>query len=121
MSTATPSTPKPRAWTFHVKGLKVNTLIPPDALPADLVPPEPAPAGEPTIDIELEGSPLVVRARLNGKSIRRALKQIAELGAANVNVLLQGNLKPPAEAGGPYVLDSAGLTVTPKSPKPPEA
>ena len=35
-----------------------------------------------------------------------------------VNALLQGNLKPATSAGGPYILDTAGLTVTPKVAKP---
>jgi hypothetical protein len=59
-----------------------------------------------------------VRASLNGKAVRRALKVVAEHGAENVNALLQGNLKPPATAGGPYVLDGAGLAVTPRATKP---
>lgn len=99
-----------------VKGLKINTLIPPAALQADLVPPEPQPAGNPVVEIRLEGCPFVVRATLNGKSIRRALKTIAEHGPDNVNVLLQGNLKPGATPDG-YILDAAGLNVTPKTPK----
>jgi hypothetical protein len=102
--------------TVRVRGLKVNTLIAPTVL-TGLVPDEPAPAGSPVIDIEIEGSPLVIRATLNGKSVRRALKLIAELGAENVNAVLQGNLKAPAAPGGPYVLDTAGLTVTPKVAK----
>jgi hypothetical protein len=104
--------------TLHLKGLKINTLVPPDALPADLVPPEPAPAGDPVVDLALEGSDLIVRARLNGKSVRKALKAIAAQGAGNVHVLLQGTLKPPAAAGGPYVLDSAGLSVSPRGGPP---
>jgi hypothetical protein len=100
-----------------VKGLKINTLLPPAALPADLVPPEPQPAGNPAIVLALEGSPLVVRASLNGKSVRRALKTIAEHGPENVNVVLQGNLKPATTPGGPFVLDGAGLTATPKVAK----
>jgi hypothetical protein len=75
---------------IRVKGVKINTLLPPAALPADLVPPEPQPAG---------------------------IKTIAEHGPDNVNVLLQGNLRPEAAAGGPYELDAAGLNVTPKTPK----
>jgi hypothetical protein len=101
-----------------LKGIKVNTLLPPAALTADLVTPEPQPAGNPIIELEIEGSPLVMRAVLNGKSVRRALKTIAELGPDNVNVLLQGNLRPLSEPGGPYELDVAGLNVTPKAPKP---
>ena len=65
---------------IRVKGVKINTLIPAASL-AGLVPPEPQPAGSPVIEIEIEGSPLVIRATLNGKSVRRALKVIAEHGA----------------------------------------
>jgi len=103
--------------TIPVKGLKINTLLPPALLPADLVPPEPQPAGNPVIELPLEGSPLVVRASLNGKSVRRALKVIAEHGPENVNVVLQGNLKPAAAPGGPFPLDAAGLAATPKVTK----
>jgi hypothetical protein len=103
---------------IKLKGVKVNTLLPPAALPADLVPPEPQPAGNPVIELEIEGTPLVLRVVLNGKSVRRGLKTIAEHGPENVNVLLQGNLRPAAEPGGPYELDAAGLNVTPKTPKP---
>jgi hypothetical protein len=102
---------------IRVKGVKINTLIPAASL-AGLVPPEPQPAGSPVIDLEIEGSPLVIRATLNGKSVRRALKVIAEHGADGVNAVLQGNLKPAITAGGPYILDTAGLTVTPKVAKP---
>ena len=103
--------------TIPVKGLKINTLLPPAALPADLVPPEPQPAGNPVIDLLLEGSSLVVRASLNGKSVRRALKVIAEHGPEHVNVVLQGNLKPAAAPGDPFLLDAAGLAATPKVAK----
>jgi hypothetical protein len=91
--------------------------LPPAALPAELVPPEPQPAGNPVVELEIEGTPLVMRAILNGKSVRRAIKTIAEHGPDNVNVLLQGNLRPAAASGGPYELDAAGLNVTPKTPK----
>src|SRR4051812_38259705 len=102
---------------IQLKGVKVKTPLPAAALPAELVPPEPQPAGNPVVELEIEGSPLVMRAVLNGKSVRRALKTIAEHGADNVHVLLQGNLRPAAEPGGPYELDAAGLNVTPKAPK----
>jgi hypothetical protein len=67
--------------------------------------------------VEIEGSPLVIRATLNGKSVRRALKAIAEHGPDGVNAIIQGNLKPGPSPGGPYVLDTAGLTITPKAKK----
>ncbi len=102
---------------IKLKGVKINTLLPPAELLADLVPPEPLPAGNPVVELEIEGTPLVMRAVLNGKSVRRAIKTIAEHGPGNVNVLLQGNLRPAAAAGGPYELDAAGLNVTPKAPK----
>jgi hypothetical protein len=101
---------------IKLKGVKINTLLPPAEL-ADLVPPEPQPAGNPVVELEIEGTPLIMRAVLNGKSVRRALKVIAEHGPGNVNVLLQGNLRPSSAAGGAYELDAAGLNVTPKAPK----
>ena len=101
---------------IRLKGVKINTLIPAASL-VGLVPPEPQPAGSPVIDLEIEGSPLVIRATLNGKSVRRALKMIAEHGSEGVNALLQGNLKASATEGGPYILDTAGLAVTPKVAK----
>jgi hypothetical protein len=101
---------------IRVKGVKINTLIPAASL-VGLVPPEPQPAGTPVIEIEIEGSPLVIRATLNGKSVRRGLKVIAEHGPEGVNALLQGNLKPGPAEGGPFILDTAGLTVTPKVAK----
>jgi hypothetical protein len=104
---------------LHVRGLKINTLLSPDALPRDLVPPEPAPAGDAVIDLALEGSPLVVSAKLNGKSVRRALKAIAEHGPAGVNVILQGNIRPGPTPGAPYVLEGAGLSAMIKAPKEP--
>jgi hypothetical protein len=116
------ATPPRQRARVRVKGLRINTLLGPDALPPDLVPPEPLPAGNPEIDLELEGSSLVVRAALNGKSVRRALKQVVELGAGGAMLILQGNLKPPSAAGGPFVLDAAGLSVVAKGkPGEPEA
>ena len=105
---------------IRVKGVKINTLIPVASL-VGLVPPEPQPAGNPVIDLEIEGSPLVIRATLNGKSIRRALKVVADHGADGVNALLQGNLKPSPTAGDLFILDTAGLSVTPKVAKPESA
>jgi hypothetical protein len=101
---------------IKVKGVKVNTLLPPASL-VGLVPPEPNPAGSPVIELEIEGSPLVLKAVLNGKSVRRATKTIAEHGPDNVTVVLQGNLRAPATADAPYEVDAAGLSVTPKVAK----
>ena len=53
--------------------MKINTLLPVASL-VGLVPPEPQPAGNPVIDLEIEGSELVIRATLNGKSVRRGAK-----------------------------------------------
>ena len=108
----------PRRARIRVKGVKNNTLLPPAALPTDVVPPEPLPAGNPVVERALEsaGRPLVVRASLNGKAVRRALKAIAEQGPKNVNVVLQGTLKP-AAPGEPFLLEGAGLAVIIKSPK----
>ena len=105
--------------TIRVPGLKVAVPLAADALPRDLVPME-GPAGEPQIELVLEGGPLTVLAKLNGKNLRRNLRTIAEQGAGNVAVVLQGTLRPPAAPGGPFVLDGAGLQVNVKTPRPPE-
>lgn len=103
---------------IKIRGLKINTFIDPAVIAgANLVPPEPAPAGNPTIGLQLDGSSLNVRVTLNGKSVRRAVKAITEHGAENVNVVLQGNLKGANAGGWNFELDSAGLTVQPKAVK----
>jgi len=105
--------------TIHVPGLKVTVPLAADALPRDLVPME-GPAGEPTLELVLDGGPLTARARLHGKNYRKMLKQIAEHGAGNVVVVLQGLLRPPAAPGGPFVLEGAGFQVNIKTPRPAE-
>ncbi len=102
--------------TIQVSGLKVAVPLPPDALPRDLVPME-GPAGDPTIDLVLPGGALTARPRINGKNYRKLLKQVADQGPANVAVVLQGVLRPPAEPGGPFLLEGAGFQVTVKTPR----
>src|SRR3954464_1039842 len=79
--------------TIRVNGLKVAIPLRADEVPRDLVPMD-GPAGEPVIELALEGSGLAVRARLNGKNYRKMLKTIDEHGAENVVVVLQGQLRP---------------------------
>ena len=106
--------------TIHVPGLKVTVPLATDALPRDLVPME-GPAGEPTLELILDGGPLTARAKLNGKNYRKLLKQVAEHGAENVALALQGVLRPPASAGGPFVLEGAGFQAVVKGPRAGEA
>jgi hypothetical protein len=54
----------------------------------------------------------------NGKNYRKMLKTIAEQGADAVAVVLQGVLRPPADQGGPYLLEGAGFQVNSKTPGP---
>ena len=105
--------------TIRVASLKVTVPLAADALPRDLVPMD-GPAGEPTLDPVLEGTPLTARAKLNGKNYRKLLKQVDEQGAANVSVVLQGTLRPPAAPGGPFVFDTAGFQANVKAPRPAE-
>jgi hypothetical protein len=103
--------------TIRVPGLKVAVPMAADALPRDLVPMD-GPAGEPTIELVLEGG-LTAQAKINGKNYRKMIKQIADQGAENVAVVLQGVLRPPAAPGGPFVLEGAGFQVNVKTPRPP--
>jgi hypothetical protein len=105
--------------TIRVPGLKVVVPLAADALPRDIVPMD-GPAGEPTIELVLGDGSLTAQAKLNGKNYRKLLKQIAEVGAGNVAVVLQGTLRPPAVAGGPFVLEGAGFQVNVKAPRPAE-
>jgi hypothetical protein len=46
------------------------------------------------------------------------LKNIAEQGAGNVAVVLQGVLRPPTTQGGAFLLEGAGFQVNIKTPRP---
>jgi hypothetical protein len=87
------------------KSIKAGIVIPAADL-VGLVPPEPAPAGKPTIDVDAGG--IRVRVTLNGKSLRRSIRLIQELGPDAVVAVLQGTLVP-GRPGQPFTLDSAGL------------
>jgi hypothetical protein len=102
--------------TIGVPSLKVAVPLAADALPRDLVPPD-GPPGEPLLDLVLEGG-VTARAKINGRNYRRMLKQVNDHGAANVVIVLQGVLKPPAEPGGPHALLDAGFQVNVRTPKP---
>jgi len=65
-----------------------------------------------TLVLALEGSNLNICARLSGKNYRKMLKTIAEHGADNVAVALQGVLR---DQGGTLVLTDAGFQVNVKS------
>src|SRR4051794_41707330 len=97
-----------KSATIRVPSLKVTVPLAADALPRDLVPME-GPAGDPVLDLILEGGSMTLRAKLNGKNYRKLLKQVAEHGADRVAVALQGVLRPPAVAAGPVVLEGAGF------------
>jgi hypothetical protein len=92
--------------TIQVPGLKVAVPLAADALPRDLV---------------LDGGSLTARAKINGKNYRKMLKQIAEQGAANIAIVLQGVLRPPPATGGQFMLEGAGFQVNVKTPLPDES
>src|SRR5512135_1503176 len=100
--------------TIRIPGIKVAVPLKPDAIPRNLVPME-GPAGEPVLELALEGSALTIEARLNGKNYRKMLKNIAEHGADNVVVVLQGVMR---DQGGKFYLEGAGFQVNVKSPPP---
>jgi hypothetical protein len=86
-------------------------------VPADALPPVSleGPIGDVTILLALEGSALVIPARVNGKNYRRVLRTVAEKGAANVTVILQGDLVATPEGG--VRLESAGFQVVERAAK----
>jgi hypothetical protein len=96
--------------TISIGSIKVAIPLKPDRIPADLVPPEPAPAGSPTLTLQLEGTPLLLTVQLNGKTCRKALKQLAECGVDNASALIQGTLVPGPESGT-WAVTGGGLQI----------
>src|SRR4051812_21114799 len=105
---------------IRIRTLKLTIPLDAAALPGDLVPME-GPAGEPVLDLVLEGGSLTVRARLNGKNYRKLMKQVAEHGADRMAVALQGVLRPPSSPGEPFLLADAGFQASVKTPRPAES
>ena len=103
--------------TIKVPGLKVTVPLAAAELPRDLVPMD-GPAGEPVLDLVLEGGSLTVRAKINGKNYRKLLKQVDEHGPDNLAVALQGVLRPPESPGGPFAMEGAGFQAIVKAPRP---
>src|SRR4051812_48050805 len=90
--------------SVKIKALKVTAVVP----PADL---KPLPPGA-DIVLALEvGDGIKAMVKLNPKSYRKALATIAELGAENVAVIVQGQMT------RPDVIDGAGIVAQPKKPK----
>jgi hypothetical protein len=94
-----------------VKKIKIGVPLRAEELPA--VPLE-GPIGDLTLRLALEGSNISIPARINGKSYRKMIKTVAEKGAGNVAVILQGEMV--AQPGGPVMLESAGFQVVVKAP-----
>ena len=90
--------------TVTVKALKVTVVLPPDQLPE-------APEESTLVLTVATPDGLRAIARLNAKSYRKTLAAIAQHGAENVAVLLQGQMTKPG------IIDSAGLSAVPKKPK----
>lgn len=88
----------------QVKALKVTVVVPADHLP-------PLPEGEQAVLFLATPDKLLVKARLNPKSYCRALAAIAQHGAENVAVLVQGQMSK-ADA-----IESAGISAVLKKPK----
>jgi hypothetical protein len=75
---------------------------------AGFVPPD---GGRVPIVINVAGR--VVKGDLNPKSVKKAVVAVAEHGADNVAVVLQGRL------GAGDVIEEVGISAQPKAPKPP--
>ena len=87
-----------------IKALKVTAVVP----PADL---KPLPPGADVVLALEVGDGLKATAKLNAKSYRKALATIAELGAENVAVIVQGQMTRPG------VIEGAGIVAQPRKPK----
>jgi hypothetical protein len=104
---AQPPAPQPQETVIvsvKIKALKVTAVVP----PADL---KPLPPGAEVVLALEVGDGMKAMARLNPKSYRKALATIAELGAENVAVIIQGQMTRPG------LIEGAGIVAQPKKPK----
>src|SRR3954453_18696256 len=90
--------------SVKIKALKVTAVVP----PADL---KPLPPGADVVLALEVGDGMTAMAKLNPKSYRKALATIAELGAENVAVIVQGQMTQPG------VIEGAGIVAQPKKSK----
>ena len=77
-----------------VPTLKVTVPLKPTDLPADLVPPEPAPVGNPVLTVQLAGTGVILPIQLGGKNARKTLKLLAQHGPDGISLVINGSLKP---------------------------
>jgi hypothetical protein len=87
------------------KALKVTAVVDPAVL-AGLV----VPAGSAQTPVAVEAGGRAVKARLNSKTLRRAIAVIAEHGVDRVAVVVQGRLVGER-------LEEAGIIAQPKTPR----
>ena len=90
--------------SVKIKALKVTAVVP----PADL---KPLPPGAEVVLALEVGDGMKAMAKLNLKSYRKALATIAELGAENVAVIVQGQMTRPG------VIEGAGIVAQLRKPK----
>ena len=90
--------------SVKIKALKVTAVVPPTDL-------KPLPPGADVVLALEVGDGMKTMVKLNAKSYRKALATIAELGAENVAVIVQGQMTQPG------LIDGAGIVVQPKKPK----
>ena len=81
-----------------VPALKVTIPLKPDQIPSDLVPAEPLPTGNPVLTVQLAGTGIVVAVHLSGKNARKTMKLLAQHGPGNINLVVNGNLRPGPQA-----------------------
>lgn len=107
--------PKPENIIVSVKvrTVKVAIMLSAETLAGIPLPPEGQPVGEVTLNVENDAG-VKLAARLNGKSVRKGQKTVAEHGG-NVSVVLQGKL------GSANRILEAGLSVMPKLSREPAA
>jgi sRNA-binding protein len=90
--------------SVKIKALKVTAVVPPAAL-------KPLPPGAEVVLALEVGDGMTAMVKLNPKSYRKALATIAELGAENVAVIVQGQMTRPG------VIEGAGIVAQPRKPK----
>lgn len=95
--------------TVEAAALKVTIPLRASQIPKDLVPPEPAPAGNPVLLVQLQGCTTPIPAALSGRNARRTLKSLVGQ-PEDTNLALGGTLVPGVKSGT-WQITNASLQV----------
>jgi hypothetical protein len=92
--------------TITTNTLKITIPLKANQIPKNLVPAEPAPTGNPTLNIQLQDTSTIIPCQLSGKNARKTLKALATQ-PEDTNLVLNGNLTPGIKQGTWQIINAS--------------